>query len=574
MLNQIRNFVIISHIDHGKSTLADRLIELTGTVPKEKIKPQMLDSMELERERGITIKMAPVRMLWHGYILNLIDTPGHVDFTYEVSRALSCVEGAVLLVDATKGIQAQTLSNFRLAQAAGLTIIPAINKIDLPSADIASAQAALQALTGRVPLKISAKTGEGVTELIDRIIHDIPAPTDDEHNAFKALVFDSLYDEHRGVIVYVRVFDGGLAKGATLNFMATGATARVLEVGYFHPERRGALALAQGEIGYVVTDLKSLTEARVGDTVAEIQNTEPIAGFREPKPMVYASVFPVSSADTPLLRKALDKLRLNDAAFQFEPAESKAFGPGFKLGCLGLLHLDIVKQRLEREFGLELVVTTPQVAYRKKSQISNLKSQNDWEEPFVRLEIVTPPDYLGSILELINRHRGMVLTNNTISESLVIEGEAPLGEIIIDFYDELKSVSSGYATMDYELIDYRESDLVPLDVLVAEEKMEPFSQLIHGSKVNSIARRLVTRLKELIPRQNFEIKIQAAVGSKIIASERISPLRKDVTAKLYGGDVTRKNKLLDKQKKGKKRMRQFGRVEIPTDVFLNVLKRS
>ncbi|MBI3495338.1 elongation factor 4 [Candidatus Berkelbacteria bacterium] len=595
-MDAIRNFVIVSHIDHGKSTLADRLIEYTGTVPKEKIKPQMLDSMDLERERGITIKMAPVRMMYHSqipisrlrgqakslaspaggqfqnYILNLIDTPGHVDFSYEVSRALACVEGAVLLVDATKGIQAQTLSNFHMAQKAGLTIIPVVNKIDLPTAQVEAVSEQLVQLVGDsiAPLHISAKSGEGIDVLLQAIIEHVLAPTGDAQKPLRALIFDSIYDEHRGVIAYVRIIDGTVTKGEKITLVASDFVTDVLEIGTFGPERTPQATLSAGAIGYIVTSAKSLTNVRVGDTITEVQSAnfkfqnqvQPIAGFQKLKPMVFASVFPVSSDNAPLLRRSLEKLQLNDASLVFQPTQSQAFGPGFRLGCLGLLHLEIIKERLEREFGLELVVTTPSVAYRGN------------QEPFLHLEVITPAEYLGAILELINRHRGTVSRTDALADRIVIAGMAPLAEIIADFYDELKSISRGYATMDYELADYRDSDLVQLDILVADEPVEPFSQTIHRSKIQQVGRRLVERLKDLIPRRNFEVKIQAAVGGKIIASERIPPLRKDVTAKLYGGDVTRKRKLLEKQKAGKARMKQFGRVEIPSEVFLNVLKRS
>lgn len=571
----IRNFVIISHIDHGKSTLADRFLEVTETVAKDKIKPQMLDSMELEREKGITIKMAPVRMEWKDHIFNLIDTPGHVDFSYEVSRALACVEGAILLVDATKGIQAQTLSNFYAAQKANLIIIPAVNKVDLPSAAVDETAMELFELTGTEPLKISGKTGLGVEDLLKTVATQVPpAPKNDDEN-LKALVFDSLYDEHRGVIVYVRIFDGQVKRGDKIKFLGTKKESDVLEVGYFRPHRVSSQNLLSGEIGYIVTDLKSVGEGRVGDTIVSSQfsvasSQTPIPGFAAAKPMVYASFYPVSPGDYPLLRKALERTQLTDASLIFEPETIPALGSGFRIGFLGLLHLEIIFERVRREFDVELVATTPSVAYQPVTRNSKL----EYNEPFVKLQVISPPQYLGAVMQLLHEHRGQGSQHETVGDRNIITAEIPLAEVIIDFYDRLKSVTQGYASMDYELIGYRESDLVQMDVLIAEEKVEPFSQLVHRSKLEKTARNITAKLKDLIPRQNFEVKIQAAVGAKIIAGERIAPLRKDVTAKLYGGDVTRKNKLLDKQKKGKARLKRFGKVDIPTDVFLNVLKRQ
>jgi GTP-binding protein LepA len=568
MTAKIRNFAIIAHVDHGKSTLADRLLEITGTVPKNKMVPQYLDRMDLERERGITIKLAPVTMEWRGYTLNLIDTPGHVDFSYEVSRTLAAVEGAILLVDATQGVQAQTLSNLHLARSQGLTIIPVVNKIDLPSAEMertVDELAALLSVPKESVLKVSGKTGEGVEGLLSAIAERIPAPKSNPNVPFRALVFDSIFDTFRGVVVYVRIFDGKIEKGAEVRFQGTGTTGKTSEIGVFSPDFLPKKSLETGAIGYLVTNLKEIRQARVGDTVAA-GDVDPLPGYLEPQPMVFASFFTESGTDFGKLRDALGKLHLSDSSLSFEPTRSQALGPGFKVGVLGLLHLEIVKERLEREYGLSLVVTTPQVHYEGK--------EGDWKEPWVKLEIITPSQYLGSIQEAIRERRGVLLETKTLSgDRLLLTFEIPLAEMIVDFYDLLKSLSSGYASMNYELVGYRPGDLVRLDILVAEDPIEAFSQIVPREFAARRGREIVERLKILIPRQLFEVKIQAAAGSKILASEKIPPLRKDVTAKLYGGDRTRKDKLLQKQKAGKKRMKRMGKVDIPTDVFLKLLKR-
>lgn len=582
----MRNYCIIAHIDHGKSTLADRMLEVTGTV--EAARAQSLDLMDLERERGITIKLQPVRMKYaangQDCILNLIDTPGHVDFQYEVSRSLAAVEGAVLLVDATQGIQAQTLANLHLAKAHNLVIVPVVNKIDLPAAEPEKTALEIAELLDIDPdlvLFASGKTGEGVEELLQAIVERVPAPTVSSLTAskqtalanepFRALIFDSLYDTYRGVVAYVRVVNGCVKRGDRIRLMATGKETDVLEVGSFGVGTyQAANQLRSGEIGYIITGLKEVNEARVGDTVTRLGAlaTEPLPGYQEVMPMVYAGLFTTSGDDYPLLRDALLKLKLNDAALIYEPETSKAFGFGFRCGFLGLLHLEIVKERLEREYNLSLVVTTPTVRYERYRE----GAKERIKEPFVRLEVIMPNSYLGSVMELVQSHRAIYINMEYVGDRVIVHYDVPLAEIIVNFYDELKSVSSGYASMNYQLLDWREEDLVDLDILIAEEPVEAFSQVAHRTKVDKRAKEIVERLKDLIPKQNFEIKIQAAVGGKIIASERISALRKDVTAKLYGGDVTRKNKLLEKQKKGKKKMKMLGKVEVPTTVFLELLK--
>ncbi len=573
----IRNFCIIAHIDHGKSTLADRMLEVTGTV--EQAREQSLDTMDLERERGITIKLQPVRMKYtidaQEYILNLIDTPGHVDFQYEVSRSLAAVEGAVLLVDATQGIQAQTLANLHLATEHGLTIVPVVNKIDLPAAEPERTALEIAELLDIDPdtiLFASGKTGQGVAELLETVVRRVPAPVQEPESApLRALIFDSVYDTYRGVVSYSRVAEGSMRRGDRIRLMATGKETEVLEVGSFGVGTyKAAPELTAGEIGYVITGLKEVSEARVGDTVTKTAQLahEPLPGYRQVVPMVYAGLFTTSGDDYPLLRDALGKLKLNDSSLVYEPETSKAFGFGFRCGFLGLLHLEIVTERLEREYNLSLVVTTPTVHYERLRDGAKEKIR----EPFVSLELITPNEYLGGIMELVQSHRGIFGTMEHVGDRVILHYEVPLAEIIVNFYDELKSVSSGYASMNYQILDWREGDLVDMDVLVAEEPVEAFRQVIHRSKLERRAKEIVERLKELIPKQNFEIKIQAAVGGKVIASERISALRKDVTAKLYGGDVTRKNKLLDKQKKGKKKMKMLGKVEVPTTVFLEMLK--
>jgi len=610
-MKNIRNFAIISHIDHGKSTLADRMLEITSTVPREKIKPQMLDTMELERERGITIKLQPVTMEFafrHAipksklqipnksqisnskslkienwelensnstFMLNLIDTPGHVDFAYEVSRSLAAVEGAILLVDAGKGIQAQTLANLHLAQENKLTIIPVVNKIDLPGARIEETReeiAKLLNIKNEEILNVSAKTGQGVENLLNEIIARIPPPKGKREGELKALIFDSVYDEFRGAIAYVRVFDGELKRGEKIKFLASGKSEVANEIGRFRLKYESAEKLGAGEIGYIVTGEREIKNIKVGDTISHDSPAQvsPIPGFKIPKPFVYASFY-IQGGDPSLLRQALEKLSLNDSSLNFAPESSKSFGQGFKCGFLGLLHLEIVKERLEREYGLNLIVTQPRVAYIEngKSKIEN----GGYQEPWVRLEIITPQEYIGPVMELVQSRRAIYKNTSYIGDRIILEYEIPLAEIIVDFYDKLKSVSSGYASQNYEFIGYRPGDLVKLDCLVAGDKVEEFSRIVPRQRQMTEAKNLVNKLKELLPRQMFEVSLQAAVGGKILAREDIPAMRKDVTAKLYGGDRTRKDKLLKKQAKGKKKMKQLGKVQIPDDVFLEMLKR-
>lgn len=569
----IRNFCIIAHIDHGKSTLADRMLEITGTVAHDKLKPQMLDTMDLERERGITIKLQPVTMAHRGLILNLIDTPGHVDFSYEVSRSLAAVEGAVLLVDATKGIQAQTLANLHIAQEHQLKIIPTINKIDLPGARIEETRgeiAKLLNIDGNQILLVSAKTGEGVENLLKEIIERIPAPKGERVGDFKALIFDSVYDEFRGAIAYVKVFDGAVKKGDKIKFLALGKSEEANEIGRFCLKYVPVENLGAGEIGYIVTGERNLKNIKVGDTITRDSpvSVSPISGFKIPKSFVYASFY-IQGGDPQLLRQSLEKLSLNDSSLNFTPESSKSFGQGFRCGFLGLLHLEIVKERLEREYSLNLIVTQPQVAYLTVQEHGRMQ----FREPWVRLEVITPGEYLGPVMELVQARRAIYKDTKYLGDRTILEYEAPLAEIIVDFYDKLKSVSSGYASQNYEFIGYRPGDLVKLDVLIAGDKVEEFSRIVPRQKMMAEAKNLVNKLKTLIPRQMFEVTLQAAVGGKILAREDISAMKKDVTAKLYGGDVTRKNKLLKKQAKGKKKMKQLGKVQIPDDVFLKMLER-
>jgi len=611
-LDHIRNFCIIAHIDHGKSTLADRMLEITETVSRDKMHPQMLDTMDLEREKGITIKLQPVTMQYRGYNLNLIDTPGHVDFSYEVSRSLAAVEGAVLLVDASKGIQAQTLANLHIAKEHNLKIIPVINKIDLPGAKIGETKKELSELfqpKADPPLaenieepeilECSAKTGEGVKKILERIISDIPAPAvawrdrpegsdasvgiptssdrrDDRAGELKALIFDSVFDEFRGAIAYVRVFDGEAKKGEKIKFQATGKIESASEVGEFKLEHAPKEKLEAGDIGYIVTGAKDIAEIKVGDTITHDSpsSVSPISGFKIPKPFVYASFYS-QGGDPSLLRKSLEKLSLNDSSLNFTPEVSQSFGQGFRLGFLGLLHMEIIKERLEREYGLNLIVTQPQVAYK----IYHEHGQEKYDEPWVKLEIITPNEYVGPVMELAQSRRAIYLdtkylgeADNSYSARVILEYEAPLAEIIVDFYDKLKSVSQGYASQNYALLEYRKSDLVKMDVLIAGEKVGEFSRIIPRSRIQQEGKNLVSRLKALIPRQMFEVSLQAAIGGKIIARENISAMKKDVTAKLYGGDRTRKDKLLQKQAKGKKKMKKLGRVDIPDNVFIDVLR--
>ncbi|MDO8557724.1 MAG: translation elongation factor 4 [bacterium] len=607
----IRNFVIIAHIDHGKSTLADRFLELTGTVETRKMHAQYLDTMDIEQERGITIKMQPVRMQYvldgDPYTLDLIDTPGHVDFTYEVSRSLAAVEGAVLLVDATKGIQAQTLANLRLAQKEGLVVVPAINKIDLPNADPEKVSEELTALLGieaSAISHISAKDGIGVKELLSRVIKEVPSPKTETQKVarIRALVFDSSYDTYKGALAYVRVVNGRVRRGDAISFFATGALCEVLEVGYFKPHMLVTEAIEEGEIGYIATGLKDVSKCRVGDTItnnAQLSisssnrgpgenfqtHIEPLPGYAEPRPMVFASFYPTEGDDFDMLRDALSKLKLNDAAITFEPETSEALGRGFRCGFLGMLHLEIAKERLRREFDIDLVVTTPSVLYKvtcNDEKVLDIAAAGflpdpalvkEIHEPWVELDIVTPLSFMGNIMELVKAFRAIYKETEYLSKDhLVLHYEAPLAEIITNFYDRLKSVSSGYASMNYNLSGYRQGDLIKLDILVAGESVEAFSHIAPRQSAENRGRRIVERLKELIPQQLFAVSLQAAIGGKVIARETISAMRKDVTGYLYGGDYTRKRKLLEKQKKGKKKMKAIGRVNIPSNVFLEMLK--
>jgi GTP-binding protein LepA len=580
--NHIRNFCIIAHIDHGKSTLADRMIELTNTIEKRLMKAQLLDSMDLERERGITIKLQPVTMQWtvdgEEYQLNLIDTPGHVDFGYEVSRSLAAVEGAVLLVDAAQGIQAQTLTTLHQAKAQGLSIIPVVNKIDLPNAEPERVAQELMLLLGVSDDDIifaSGKTGDGVSDILNAVVKHVSEPKGDGSKPLRALIFDSVYDSYRGVISYVRVMDGSLAARSPITFMTSKISDQAIEIGTFQPAMKKGELLGTGSIGYIVSGVKDVSQARVGDTVTTTQAgaTGVLPGYKEAVPMVYAGLYAIDG-DVATVRDGLDKLKLNDASLQFEPDSSKAFGLGFRCGFLGLLHMEIVTERLEREYSLELIVTTPSVAYQERIQGGSVI----YSEPWVKVEIVVPQQYIGPIMELTQSRRGIYLSTDYIDrdtegQRVILHYELPLAQVIVNFYDGLKSVSAGYASMNYELLGYREdSALVKLDVLVAEERIDELAQVIHRDDVQSRGRVLVEKLKELIPKQNFEVKLQAAVGGKIVASESISALRKDVTAKLYGGDRTRKDKLLKKQAAGKKKLKKLGKVDIPSDVFIRLLR--
>ena len=627
----IRNFAIISHIDHGKSTLSDRLLELTGTIEKRKMREQILDQMDLEREKGITIKLQPVRMLYEisnsklripnkfkiqnsndqnnlkignpEFILNLIDTPGHVDFSYEVSRSLAAVEGAILLVDASKGIQAQTLNNLYLALEQDLSIIPVINKIDMLAAKIdetANETAKLLGIEKKEIIKISAKNGINIERILETIIKRIPSPKGNQNAPLKALIFDSVYDSYKGVIAYARIVDGNINPRDKILLMASGAKTEVLETGIFKPELIKTNRLNAGEIGWIATGLKEIEKCRVGDTITKIISSKagdirecrlrdkikPLSGYKEPKPMIFASIFSQGADDFEILRDALEKLKLNDAALSFEPESLGPLGRGFKCGFLGMLHLEIITERVRREYGLDLIITTPSVAYKiiKKNNeeimiyspqnLPNPSQIEEFQEPWAKIEIILPKEYLGNIMEILNSLRGIYKTTDYLNpEKVVIGFEAPLSSVISGFYDRLKSASSGFASMNYEPIEMRKADLVKLDILVAEEKVEPFSQIVPSCLAYQEGKRMVEKLKDALPRQNFAIALQAAIEGKIIARQTIRPFRKDVTAKLYGGDVTRKRKLLEKQKKGKKKMKSFGRVDIPQEAFLAVLKK-
>ncbi|MDQ1283740.1 MAG: GTP-binding protein LepA [Patescibacteria group bacterium] len=627
-MKNIRNFCIIAHIDHGKSTLSDRLLELTKTVEMRKMKEQLLDQMDLERERGITIKMQPVRMEYHAestkskvpnskqiqnsndqntkqagnrYILNLIDTPGHVDFGYEVSRSLAAVEGAVLLVDATKGVQAQTLANLYQAVEHNLEIIPVVNKIDLPNADTAKTKKEIIHILGcgeKDILEVSGKTGAGVSELLEKIVEKIPPPGGEGKKPLRALIFDSKYDTYKGVLAYVRIVDGEIEAGQKIYLLVGKKESDVIEVGHFVPDLKKTGKLSAGEIGYIATGLKSVEDCKVGDTVTtresganetrmEANKVDALPGYKEVRPMVYASFYPVEGDDYNFMRDALDKLKLNDAAFAFEPESSLALGRGFRCGFLGLLHLEIIQSRLEREFNISPTITTPGVVYEIKltNQDERVKIYSPSEfpdpsiiseiyEPFVGLEIISPSAYLGPIMDVMRNTRAAYRDTEYIDgERMILKFDCPLMDVITNLHDDIKGATKGYASINYEVKDYRPYDLVKLDILVAEEKMDAFSRIVPKERAYSEGKRVVEKLKESIPRQNFQIAIQAAIGGKVIARETIQAFRKDVTSKLYGGDVTRKRKLLEKQKKGKKKMKNIGRVTIPSEAFLSVLKK-
>lgn len=596
-MKSIRNFCIIAHIDHGKSTLADRMLEITNTVEKRKMKEQLLDRMDLERERGITIKLQPVTMEYKNYILNLIDTPGHVDFNYEVSRSLAAVEGAVLLVDATQGIQAQTLANLYLALEQGLEIIPVANKIDLPAANKEKTKNEIINLLGCKEEDIiyaSGKTGEGVDLILDEIIKKVPAPRkaeDQTKESLRALIFDSNYDEYRGVVAYLRIVDGAVKKGDKIKLLATRAESEALDVGIFKPDYKSTGELRTGEIGYIVTGFKSVSECRVGDTVTfqkDVDNVLPLKGYNEVKPMVFAGIFPREGNEFEELREAIEKLKLNDSALFYEPEHSDALGFGFRCGFLGILHLEIFQERLKREYNLELIVTLPSVAYkvlkkngeetiiRTPQQLPERESLEKVEEPWVKLDIISPKLYLGALMNLAQEKRGIYINTEYLdADRTILHYELPMSAILTDFYDKIKSISSGYASINYEFFVYREAKIVKMDILVAEEPIEALAVLVYEDDAFRRGKEIVETLKESLPKQMFVVKLQASIGGKIIASERLSALRKDVTAKLYGGDVTRKRKLLEKQKKGKKKMMNAGKgsVEIPTDTFIKILKK-
>ena len=590
-LAKIRNFCIIAHIDHGKSTIADRMMELTGTVSAREMKSQLLDSMELEREKGITIKLAPVQMNWKGYQLNLIDTPGHVDFSYEVSRSLQAVETAVLVVDATQGIQAQTLANVYLALEQDLYIIPVINKVDLPAADVEKVTSQIVNLLGCKPeeiIPVSGKTGYNVDKVLDRIVESAPAPRAAELNDARALIFDSYFDDYRGVILYVRVFEGEIPKNSEIRMMAAETDGLALEVGALTPKMTPAPSLQAGGIGYIVTNLKTTREAKVGDTVtlAKAPASTPLPGYKNVLPFVYAGFFPVSNDQYQELKDAVEKLALSDSALHFEPENSPVLGFGLRIGFLGLLHMDIIKERLEREFNLDLVITNPSTNYevtlndgtdlniRSASDLPDQSTVAEIREPWVKGEIILPSSMIGGVLGLINEKRGHQTNLSYIEDRAVIDFEAPMANLLTDFYDQLKSITSGYASFNYELSDYRPEDLVRLDFLVAGNRMDALSIMCHRTEADALGRELTKKLKEVIPRQNFEVALQAAIGAKIIARETIGAYRKDVTVKIHTGDRDRKAKLLNKQKKGKARMKRFGKIDIPSEAFTVMLKRD
>jgi GTP-binding protein LepA len=591
--DRIRNFCIIAHIDHGKSTLADRLLETTGTVKERDMKEQVLDQLDLERERGITIKLAPVKLTYkardgHNYELNLIDTPGHVDFSYEVSRSLAACEGAILVVDAAQGVEAQTLANVYAAINHNLEIIPVINKIDLPAAEPELVRQEIEeliGLPGEDAILASARDGVGIPEILEAIVERIPPPKGDVHAPLQALIFDSHFDAYRGVISHVRVVAGRLAPGTQVKFAATGKTHEVDEVGTFRPEMKAGKELVAGEVGYVVASIKDLREARVGDTIVDAQNpAPPLPGYKQALPMVYAGIYPQDSSDFQELKEALEKLQLNDAAVIYEPESSAALGFGFRIGFLGLLHMEIVQERLEREFGLDLIATAPTVVYRvtyadgKVEMIHNPEHfppphhAQVVEEPRARISLITPAEYTGAMMQLCQDRRGEFINlQHQPGDRVELHYDMPMAELIHDFYDQLKSRSKGYASLDYELVGYREADLVKLDVLVGGSRVDALAMIVPRQRASIQGRKLVDKLKTLIPRQMFEVAIQAAIGGKIVARETVSAFRKDVIAKCYGGDITRKRKLLEKQKVGKQRLKRVGNVEIPQEAFMAVL---
>ncbi|MCS6951014.1 MAG: translation elongation factor 4 [Armatimonadota bacterium] len=592
---QIRNFCIIAHIDHGKSTLADRILEFTGAIDPRQMQEQVLDQMDLERERGITIKMTAVRLTYRArdgqeYELNLIDTPGHVDFTYEVSRSLAACEGALLVVDASQGVEAQTIANVNLAMNNGLEIIPVINKIDLPAADPQRVKEEIEnilMLDASDAILASAKEGIGTEEILEAVVHKIPPPRGNPNAPLRALIFDSHFDPYLGVVVYIRVVDGVVRPGMRIRFMSTGREFEVTSVGFFTPNMQEGDELRTGEVGYLTAGIKTVGDTRVGDTITDAERPaeQPLPGYKPVKPMVYCGLYPVDGEEFTDLRDALMKLQLNDAALVFEPETSAALGFGFRCGFLGLLHMDIVQERLEREFGLSLIATAPSVVYRittTKGEVIFLDNPAHWpapttiakvEEPYIRATIFVPSEYVGAMMELAMERRGEFVKMEYPSPNRVLlTYDLPLAEILLDFYDQLKSRSKGYASFDYEPIGYRESELVKLDILINGDPVDALSFITHRDRAYSRGRALVERLREVVPRQQFEVRIQAAIGSKVIAAERIPPFRKNVLAKCYGGDVTRKRKLLEKQKEGKKRMKQLGNVEIPQEAFLSVLK--
>jgi len=588
----IRNFCIIAHIDHGKSTLADRMLQITGVVAERDMRAQYLDRMDIERERGITIKSQAVRMPWATeagtFALNMIDTPGHVDFTYEVSRSLAACEGAILLVDAAQGIEAQTLANLYLALENDLHIIPVLNKIDLPAADPEKFALELANLIGGDPddvLRVSGKTGQGVEELLDRIVRDIPAPKGEADAPARAMIFDSVYDAYRGVVTYVRMVDGKLEPRERIQMMSTKATHELLEIGVSSPEPIPTKGLGVGEVGYLITGVKDVRQSKVGDTITNQRKpaAEPLPGYTDPKPMVFSGIYPIDGSDYAELREALDKLKLSDAALQYEPETSVALGFGFRCGFLGLLHLEIVTERLAREFDLDLITTAPSVVYEVTTDtgehvtVTNPSEYPDGKvasvsEPMVKAAILTPKDFVGTVMELCQSRRGSLLGMDYLSEDRVeLRYNMPLGEIVFDFFDQLKSRTQGYASLDYEPNGSQEADLVKVDILLQGDKVDAFSSIVHRDKAYAYGTMMTERLRKLIPRQQFEVPIQAAIGARIIARENIRAMRKDVLAKCYGGDITRKRKLLEKQKEGKKRMKMVGRVEVPQEAFIAAL---